>query len=490
MSTITCSSCQMEYDGTGLQAGVQFQCTQCGNMVVVGAAAKAPIGRNAARPRAAGGPPKRGGARGAGRAAPMAAGGQQNDGQQQGYAAPAKKSNVGLFIGLGIGAAVLIVIVIVVVMSSGPAPEDLTKEADKRRLDDRKKEIADEDARRLAEKQALTKTYDAAYAQGPAIEAALRGGNASTIENLFDWQAYALYNDTLISADPAAYLKSKDAPLLCVGEWDKDASGAPTGVFTGKTPLGPDGLKARVMFYIQEFYFGKEDIRYVDDRSKAHEGYKVSIRGTDYYTKPIYVSFKGGGVEKEFWVGAPKGSTDVRIINFRDKQAFPNLQGKEAKKERDDGRGDPFNRERDLTRDPEDPEDPRERPTDPDGDLPATAKTNAKPTVAALINAIEDLKRGVKLNTAKIQNIEKEPSKVEKKATMGALIDLLIDAVNGNDRAGKNRISSALYDVWQPFVPQGWEQDDMVYNIDFDGQSDADTVVRRWLDIYNSYKTE
>jgi hypothetical protein len=495
MSTITCNSCGMEYDGTGLQAGVQFQCTQCGSMVQVGApGAPRGVKRGPGGPRAAGGVPAR---RAAGRAAPAAAGGPQqqfqDQQQQQGYPVARSKSNAGLFVGLGVGGVVLVLIIVVVVMSSGTTPEQAAGDKKKAETDQRKKEVAEEDARRLAVKQSYEKTYGAVMEAGPSIEAALRGGNASTIENLFDWQAFALYNDALIQKDPQAYLNSKDAALLCVGDWVKGEDGQPTGVFQGKAPHGPDSLKARVMYYISEFYFGAQDIKWERTRTEAHEGFKQPIGSTEYVGKVIYISFKGGGAEKEFWVAAPLGSADVRIINFRDKGAFPNLQGKEAKKERGDDRRDPYNPERDPRnpdRDPADPEPEPEQPTDPDANLPEAAKTGAMPTVAALLNAIDDLKRGQKLNSARIQQIEKEPSKSEKKATMGALIDLLLDAVKANDRAGKNRISLALYDVWQPFVPQGWGKDDMVYTIDFDGQSTTDLTVRRWLDIYNAYKTD
>jgi DNA-directed RNA polymerase subunit RPC12/RpoP len=487
MSTVTCSSCGMEYDGTGLQAGVQFQCTQCGSMVVVGAPATAGIKRNAARPRAAGGPPKRGPARaGAGRAAPMAAGQPQED-ERPGYGAPpAKKNNAPVIIGVVMGVAVVVVMIVVIVLSGGPDPAEQEAAFREEKKKKQKEDAAAKDAQTKADNELVKKPMDAAIAQAPSIETLLLNQDAKAIENLFDWNVYAGYNQTLIEKTP----DFMNTPLIGVGTWEKEGDRY-TGRFLGKVGHGPDSLRERVMAYIQAYIFGATELKW--DRAKTDAeagGFTIEVSGKKYIGKKVFIDYRGGGKTKEFWLGAEKGTDNVRLLNFVDLNSLKNLVTDEAKNERTDDRNfmrDPDNR--DPSRDPED-EDPEDAPSDSDGDLPKNAKTGAMPTAAACLNAYEDLKRGTKLNAARIKAVETEPKKSEKKATMGAFIDLLIDAVKANDRAGKNRISSALWGIWQPFVPQDWGQDDMVYNIDFDGQSDADTTVRRWIEVYNSYKTE
>jgi hypothetical protein len=480
MSTITCSSCGMEYDGTGLQAGVQFQCTQCGSMVVVGAPATAGV----KRPRAAGGPPKRGPSRaGAGRGAPMAAGQQQEE--QQGYGAPLKKkSNAPMIMGVVMGVAVVVVMIIVIVLSSGPdaAEQEAAFREEKKKKD---KEAADEKARQVkAENELVKKPMDAATAKASTIETLLLNQNAAELEALFDWQVYAAYNQTLIDKTP----DFMNSPLIGVGSWEKGEDGKYTGRFLGTVGHGPDSLRQRVMNYIKAYLFGASELKWDRVKTDSDGGsFTIEVNGKKYLGKKIFIDYRGGGKTKEFYLGALKGTDEVRLYNFVDLNSIKSMVGDEAKNEREDDRNfmrDPD--ERDPRRDPEDPED---RDTDPDGDLPKNAKTGAMPTAAACVNAYEELKRGSKLNTARIKSVETEPDKAQKKATMGAFIDLLIDAVKDNDRAGKNRISAALWAIWQPFVPQDWGQDDMVYNIDFDGQSDADLTVRRWIEVYNTYKT-
>jgi hypothetical protein len=491
MSTITCSSCNMEYDGTGLQAGVQFQCTQCGSMVVVGAPArsgpkalgKKPTGRTRV---AAGGAPKRGPARaGAGRAAPMAAGQPQED-ERPGYGAPpAKKSQAPMIMGVVMGVAVVVVMIVVIVLSSGPDPAELEAAFREEKKKKDKEEAAAKDAQTKADNELVKKPMDAAIAKMPSIETMLLNQNAKEIEALFDWQVYSAYNQWLIDKTP----DFMNTPLFAVGTWEQEAGGRYTGKFLGKAGHGPDSLRERVMGYIQAYLFGAPDLRWDRAKTDADEGFTITLGAQKYIGKKVFVNYKGdGGKSKEFWLGAPKGSDQVRLYNFVDLNSLKNLVADEAKNERTDDRSfmrDP--EERDPGRDPEPEGDPE---TDKDADLPKNAKTGALPTAAACLNAYEDLKRGTKLNAARIKGVESEPDKKQKKATMGAFIDLLIDAVKSNDRAGKNRISSALWAIWQPFVPADWAREDMVYDIDFDGQSDSDLSVRRWLEVYEIYETE
>ncbi|MCZ7606204.1 MAG: hypothetical protein M5U25_09035 [Planctomycetota bacterium] len=497
----------MEYDGTGLKAGVQFQCTQCGGMVQVGAPrakGKTAGPRAAGGPRPAGGPRAAGGpARGGARGRPAAGGspmGQMQAAQQKpGYGPPKKGSNAGVFVGIGVGVIALVIVLAAVFMGSGPAPEDLAKQKAEEDHKRHKEEMAKKDAEVAAENEAKLKPINALMQQGPSIEAALRNGDAATLEALFDWNAYASYNANLIAGTWGGNMEYKEAALICVGDWVRDADGAPTGSFMGKAAHGADGLRQRVMEYIKEFYFGAQDIKWEKARTEAHAGNSVTVGSTVYLTKPIYISFKGSGPEKEFWLGAPKGSGDVRIVNFIDKGAFTKLQEKEAPRQRKVDDRDPRNPDRDPRNPDRDPasdpgsdpipgmEDP---PANPDDNLPNVAKIGTMPTEPALVNAVNELKNGGKLNAQRISQIKGEPNKDEKKATMGALVDLLIDAVNSKDRTAKLNISTALHECFKFLAYVGWEKEELVYSIGFEGQSESDIIVRRWIELYNSYKPE
>ncbi|MCA8913830.1 MAG: hypothetical protein KDB90_00360 [Planctomycetes bacterium] len=416
----------------------------------------------------------------------------QNQQAQPGYGPPPKSGgNAGVIVGIVVGLVVLVLVIVVVVATGGPPPEDLAKQAQEDKNKQLREEMARKDAETKAANEALKKPLEAAMGQGTAIEAALRGSDATTLENMFDWQVYATYNSDLIQSN-ATYLTAKSAVLMCTGQWDKDADGNPTGTFTGEAPFGSDSLRTRVMDYIKNFYFGALNIKWEKARSEADgAGFSLTVGSTNYVGKRIYITFDKGGKEKEFWVGAPKGSSDVRILNFIDKDAFTSLQTKEAPKKRTDDR-DPTNPDRNPDRDPVknpdgDPEDP---PADPDATLPEVASTGSMPTEPALVNCVNELKNGGKLNDARLKQIKSESSKAEKKATMGAMIDLLITAVKGNDRSAKHNISAALYDVWDAFLVEGWGKEEMVYTIGFDGQSDSDLPIRRWLDVYNNYKVD
>ncbi|MCB9895131.1 MAG: hypothetical protein H6839_11825 [Planctomycetes bacterium] len=412
---------------------------------------------------------------------------------QPAYGPPQKSGgNAGVIVGIVVGVVVLVLVIVVVVAAGGPPPEDLAKQKQEEQNKQLREDMAKKDAETKAANEALKKPMEAAMNQGTAIEAAIRGSDATTLENMFDWQTYAAYNSDLIQANPE-FLTAKSAVLMCTGSWDKDKDGSPTGTFTGEAPFGSDSLRTRVMDYIKNFYFGAQNIRWEKARSEADgAAFSLTVGSNSYVGKRIYIAFDKGGKEKEFWVGAPKGSSDVRILNFIDKDAFTSLQTKEAPKKRTDDRNPLRNPDRDPDKDPAknpdgDPEDP---PADPDANLPEVANTGGMPTEAALVNCIEELKRDNPLNDARLKQIKGETSKAEKKATMGAMIDLLIAAVKNNNRNAKRNISAALYDVWDVFVPQGWEKEDMVYTIDFNGQSDSDLPIRRWLDVYNNYKVD
>ncbi|MBX3461515.1 MAG: hypothetical protein KF696_16340 [Planctomycetes bacterium] len=501
MSTITCGSCGMQYDGSGLQAGVQFQCTQCGSMVQVGGGASRPTGvqrkgpgktagpKAAGRPRAAGGPPQR---RAAGPV--MGQPGHDPNQQQAPYGAPRKKSNAGLFVGLGVGLVVIVLIVVIVVASSGPTPQ----QAQQASQDDAKKKREEEQARRDAEttkkNEELTKSMQASKAMGRKIEAALRGSDAAGLEGMFDWRTYALYNGDLVKNNPD-FMNS--SPLIVDGDWEKLDNGKYSGKYVGRAVRGPDSLKSRLMGFFGNYFFGAE-ITWDEERTNHEKSaFSLSIGGTDYLGVKVFIDVKNRGKLKEFWVGAPRGSDQAKVINFVDPGALKTLQEKEAKNERDprtDDR-DPTNPDRDPTnpnRTPRDPgPDERTDPTDndPDADLPPVAKTGASPSDPALANAVNELKRNA-LNEARKDTVRKHTSKTDKKATMGAIIDVLIDAVKSGDRNLKHNASKTLYDIWKSFSAADWKREDLVYDLEFGGgQNDKDDIVRRWLWTYQNYPT-
>jgi hypothetical protein len=352
---------------------------------------------------------------------------------------------------------------------------DAEREAEaKRQREERRKQMAEEDARRAAEREAYEKTFAAVHAQGAVIEAAMHDEDGGALEGLFNWDLFAKYTSEMTAKDPTAYRKSKDAALLYEGEWERDKDGVFTGIYVGSTPRESESLKARVMYYITEFYFGAPGLAYASKLTEAHEGYRITIDGTDYVGKPIYISLPGQK-EKEFWVAATKGSEEVRILNFRDKASFATLQSYEARR-------DPRRPAREAF-----PAGDKSR-AELDAELPEAAHTEAKPKAEFTVACIEHAKQGLRLNQARLSVVRSESDPKEKKAALGALLDLLIDAAKEEDRAKQHNLTVALFDVWGALVPIGWSQEDMQCTVE--GENDTDTIVRRWIAVYNAYKTD
>lgn len=483
MSTISCQSCGMQYDGSGLQPGVQFQCSQCGQMVQIGGAKRAtpgrrPAGRPQGGPRPAGGPAGRRLGHGLpGNAGNAIAGGAQQG--PRGYGPP-RKSNTGMFVGISVGAVVVVglILSIVILMDSSSAPQQTAQERADADAERRRKQAAAEDERRRLEGEAIEAPLDAAMDMGGSIESAIKNEDEATLEGMFDWQLYAAYNKTLVQdlEQGAEYLNS---PLIASGEWDKGEDDRYTGRYNGEAARGMNSLNDRVMGYIKNFYFGAETVRWEKERSALKEsGFTIDLNGQKYLGKIVYIDLSSGKV-KEFWLGAPKGSTDVKIINFVDGSATNNLRDLEAVNARVENR-DSYNENRDPYN------EERENP-EADADLPEVSKTGDMPKDPGLINAIKELERGNTLNERRLDNIRKTASVTEKHNAMGAMIDMLIDAQKSNDRHKKQIISDALWAVWKSFVPSDWTSEDMVYATSFDGQSQSELVVRRWLHVHGEY---
>jgi hypothetical protein len=177
----------------------------------------------------------------------------------------------------------------------------------------------------------------------------------------------------------------------------------------------------------------------------------------------------------------------VKVLNFRDPSMVEKLRDLEAKNPRKD--------DRDWVRDQDDPtkrdgmvyKDPKDNP---DWGLPPAVKTGATPTLPALRNAVNELASGGRLNQQRLTQLRGESNKKEKRAAMGAFIDLLIDAHKGGNRNTKHNISRALYDVFDFLVYKEWDRGNMVYELSREGQDDKDIIIRRWVQLYNVYLKE
>lgn len=488
MSIVSCASCGMQFNAAGYQPGVQFQCTQCGAMVTVGAkAGPAPAGRPGAK--RATGMQKRGPAGAGPRAARGGPAAPQGQDQPAYGAAPvSKKSNAGLFVGLGVGVVVVGIIVALVVMGSKPSPQENQKAASDKAFQEQKDLAAKRDAETQAKNDAVNRTMKAAMERGTSIESALRNSDKAALEGMFDWTAYAAYLSDLASKDPK-FLAS--GPLFSSGQWVMDG---PTPKWEGKAVHGPESLKAAVMGYIEKFLFGSPQVTWI--KAAAEDAQKggfsgVKINGRDYLGKFISVDVKGAGKTKEFWVGSTLGDDGVKIINFVDKSALSALQQEFAKANRKsvDDRN-PMRDDRDIPVPGTDTpgEGDTDDPPPAEENLPAMAKTGAQPKEPALVNVVNSLKDGNKLKAAQKTTITTSKSD-EKKAMLGALIDALIDAHNAGKRREKGTISAALFEVWGNFArDKGYGPDNVTYDIEGRSQSDGDEVIRRWILIYNDYK--
>src|SRR5690606_37154604 len=213
--------------------------------------------------------------------------------------------------------------------------------------------------------------------------------------------------------------------------------------WVGKETRTAESLRQRVMDYIENYMFGSTDIYHDAGRSKAgydRSGFSDQINGIEYVGVIQFVHVEGAGKLKQFWVAAPRGSTEAKVINFVDESAINKLQEKEAKRVKEETReflreGYDPTRRGGLGDGPREGEDPRREgePTeDRDLLLPVPVKTGLVPTVPALVNSINELRAGKKLNEMRLGQISGQTSKHEKKATSGAMIDLLLDAHKAN----------------------------------------------------------
>jgi hypothetical protein len=489
MKTIACASCGTKYDATSLQPGVKFQCAKCGAVVQM------PAGRGA--PQAGGPVPVR---RAAGPAGPMPGG-------RNPYMAPPRKSNTGAIVAAIIAVTLVGVVAIVAFTMGRPQPQQQVVPVDPS-LEERRAAAAQKreaDAALVAE---LQRTLDAALGMGSQIESALRNEDRAGLEAMFDWNLYATHISNLAQQDP----RWLTYPLRAEGEWVKGDDDRFTGAYNGTATRNAASLRQRVMDYFAEYFFGHDQIRHDRDRS-AHENsvYSLEISGVTYRVRCIYITV--GSSSREFYVGAPQGSTAVKVVYYNDSTATRTLRDVEARNERraveeeERRSGDGYYRDgydpsrRDPRRDPPprpDDDDREPHPDDrhrPSGDsetqenLPPMERIGVMPSAAPLINAVREIERSGALNEARRTTVRQFPTPEERKAVMGAFIDRLIDAVESGNRDHKHRISRELWTIWRTFVPTNWSDSDMTFSIGFDGsQSGDEIIVRRWLSVYEEYQ--
>ncbi|MCC6574804.1 MAG: hypothetical protein IT462_13575 [Planctomycetes bacterium] len=488
-STITCASCGMQYDGSSLQPGVQFKCTGCGEMVLVGGAPAAVGVKRGTRKVG-------GGAMQGGRPAPQRAaagrpapGGYQNQQQQPQFGAPPKKDNTMMFVGIGIGVVVVGVLIAVVVMSGKPSPQQEQARAEEDANAKKKKEVADEDAKRKKTNDSMEAVYRGAHELGPKIAAALSAkDDGGFFKTNVDWgMMTAKQREVLQGKDGAKWLGD---PLYCVGEWVKEEKEKGILVrWAGKAERGPDDMQQRFATYFGFQYQGSECT--YDKALSEHEksAFSWAVAGKRFLGKKVQINNKTSAKPLLFYCGAEEGKTNVMIIWIDDPKAKENITKKEAPYER---KPRPEDDPQNLGTDPQDPMNPT-RP-DPGTDttepveLPVAVKTGDQPPAGALSNVLRDIRDGNNLSEPQIKSVQNATnSKEDKKKFLGACIDIIMDMRDKNDRSGIAAATSNLYKIFKNMLTR--DQKDYIYDFQLGGDPTTDDwPVRCWYEFYQTYK--
>ena len=509
-ATITCGSCGMQYDGTGMKAGVQFQCTQCQAMVVVGAPAggKKPMGKATRGPggpaRAAGRPGMRG----------PAAGGAP---EQQPYAAPvpAKNNSVMMFGIIG-GVIVVGLIATVIIMTTNKGSQQrAAQEAEAQREKDEKAAQERKNAEVKNDSAARTKTIDAGTQAGNTIASALANKDLTGLAAMFDWDVVqkdfcqqlekqskdAPTKDGQPELDKAGkpkisnYQKFLNDPIFCDGEWEKRDDGRYSGVYIGKMPRGSDSLKARLMWYIENSYAGagaSMDTAAMEKASaKGNDKFSMTIDGKLYLGRVCMIKSAAAPKLLQFFVGGMQGEVNVKILRFDDPQRAETVKQLEAKFQRkDEGKqdgGDFSNPDRDPNKDPK--TEPGTEPEGPEAPQLAEAQKTGAQCPQDLTNIFRDIRDGKELTTPQLKTLQDQSrSKKDRKAFIGALVDLLIDNFKEKKRTECEAITGALFKVWGNSC--GYGEKDATYDRQTFDENTTDFAVRVWYDFYNRYKAE
>ncbi|KAA0212935.1 hypothetical protein EDM80_08820 [bacterium] len=513
--TISCQSCGYQYDGTGLQAGVQFQCTQCGNMVVVGQAPgrKAPT---KGAPAARGGPAPRGpkpmGRAGGPRAAqPYGAPGAQG-GPQGAAFGPPKKDNTMMIMGI-IGGVIVVGMIAAIVMmtSSKENQQQQSKADDDRRAREEKEAQLKKNEQVKKDGEARIATIQAATQAGPRIAGMLASKDMTALSAMFDWTAvWEDFKNQLEKREkkpptnpdgspkldkagrpvPSDYDKFMDNPLFCDGDWEKDEKGNPTGRYKGSNIKGPDGIRQRMMGYIEMMYGGVDaqaDEAAMDkQKTPAEAKFSLTLGGKVLLGRMVMIkSTAASNKYLNFYVGAAAGDTNVRILRFEDSGVLENLKQKEAAYVRKTPTNDNQfeNPDRERPRDPNNP-DTAGPDENPPADLAPAKKTGAA-CPQALINIFRDLRDGKSVTDAQIKVVQDQSrSKEDRKAFIGACVDALIDHFEKRNRMELQNLSRSLFRIYERAI--GYPEKEATFDpTTFDPANDY--PLRVWYDFYERY---
>lgn len=503
-ATITCGSCGMQYDGTGMKSGVQFKCTQCGNMVVVGAPAggKKPMGKPTRGP---GGPARA--------ARPGVRGPAGAPEQQQPFNAPIPKKNNSMMVFGIIGGVVVVAMIgtIVMMTTNQSSSQRASKEADEQRAKDEKARQQKEAEVKKNEGEARVKTIDAGTAGGERIASMLTNADLAGLGSMFNWDI--MQKDYLKELEkqskdqpmkdgkpeldkndkpkPSAYQKMLNDPLFSEGEWEKRADGSPSGLWVGRVPRGSDSLRQRIMGYIESCYAkapANMDVAAMDKgAAKGSDRFSLTIDGVLYLGRVCMIKSAAAGKPINFFVGSTPGDINVKVLRFDDPQRVENLKQLEAKfqrKEQPQGDDSFTNPDRDPKKEtPGDEGDPEE-PTDPG--LPEAKKTGAQ-CPPDLVNVFRDLRDGKDLTNPQLRQLQDQSrAKADRKAFIGALVDLLIDFYKEKKRTECETISKALFKVWGNGC--GYDEKTATFDRQTFDENTTDFPVRVWYDYYTRYK--
>lgn len=409
--------------------------------------------------------------------------------------------------GIIIGVAAIGLIIVIAVMASGPSPQDLAQQKKDEEFQKRKDAQKKKDAETKAANDRMNRVFEATYLMGADLASAINSKNADTISGMFDWNMYAAYREDYVKAKVAGGADRGDYlvdPLWADGEWEKNDEGNYTGVYLGKSLHGPSGLKTNVMKYIEFASFGVPATFLREKTEGEKAAFALDFKGKKIFGRKIYIEIGVGKKtsEFEFMAGAEEGTENVRLFGFSHKgsnKLFQKMEGVERAKPKPVDDRDPTNPDRnpDNGRDPDSGKTPLEgggeeggTDTTTEEDLPEMKKTGAVvEDRSAIGNIMRDVVKGNKLTNAQ-ETAVKGAEKSIRKQFMGQVIDLLIKAYNDGDRSNKQHYSEVLWSIWSNFATSG--EEDYVYAIGGFGGGDntSDKPIRRWLKIYNNYKTD
>lgn len=417
----------------------------------------------------------------------MPGGARQQDGGQQEkprFGPPAKKGG-GAVVGIIIGVVALILIIVVVFAASGKSPME---EAKAQRDADTKAKNAETEANNVTQDQENARVKmaeDACKAFGPKIVAAINAENDKELAGMFDWGAFVT---ALQKIEAKGVMPSK---LYFNGEWEvrkKDDTEALVWVGTGTRSTSD--LQTSIMDWIAKTGFGSTAVYNVkkSEDAKSRIGWTLDGKPAIAYKLAIKV----GSRSYEYTVACPTGTSEASIVYFDDGGAQKKIKDAEKSKRKKAAGGGGQDLSNTNRKDPESgsEENPELEPEDAVVELPEAKATGVSPEHPDLINMVKYVCVYHNSISDPYKNKIRGKSAADKKRALGAFIDYLLIAHNENDRKDLMNISSAMYSVWEGFVPTPWVRKDMTFNMRNGQIVGGIDVVRRWIDVYNNSYNE